>query len=349
MNASTGEPTNDGFAVVTRKKKTRKNQKYLVKVKTTADHLEQLEVFRHELSTSAIFQEVQKSLVLSGALVEEKLGSEDGSSSQQITTSQSCLITGLRCLALGSPTESPIAMYQLALLQLILELLKLPAEAVSMYDPVFSDADLSLFGELGYRVSETYPITSELDQISNQLANTTIRDPVDPTPSTASASAGTSPEPGVLVYMIHSPPSLTESILSTLSASEPGVRKSDYRLFIGNILPNYANHLLAADLESKYPEINRAINSCEFVNCNTAGMGLNDKAAKGWLTNIEQRHNHDKDDDLQTKDNAKQELEDAEGQRLEKKWVIYEIIEKLSKDKPWSTAFNDTAVYWTRQ
>lgn len=54
----------------------------------------------------------------------------------------------IRCLALGSPTTSRSALYQLALLAELLEVYA--AEYVSLYDPVFDENDTALFRAMGY-------------------------------------------------------------------------------------------------------------------------------------------------------------------------------------------------------
>lgn len=60
----------------------------------------------------------------------------------------------LRCLALGSPQESTPALYQLALVILLSNLLNIPQ--VSLYDPVFNNYDLKLFDSLNFTVSESF-------------------------------------------------------------------------------------------------------------------------------------------------------------------------------------------------
>uniref|UniRef100_A0A0W0F970 SRR1-like domain-containing protein n=1 Tax=Moniliophthora roreri TaxID=221103 RepID=A0A0W0F970_MONRR len=63
--------------------------------------------------------------------------------------------SGLICLGLGSPASSAVSRAQLAALIDLLETLdiaKSPSK-VSIYDPVFTDEDNTLFGELGFRIS----------------------------------------------------------------------------------------------------------------------------------------------------------------------------------------------------
>ena len=58
----------------------------------------------------------------------------------------------VRCIGLGSPTSSTAAVYQLALLQLIVD--TGDDTVVSLWDPVFSREDTELFTQLGYVVEE---------------------------------------------------------------------------------------------------------------------------------------------------------------------------------------------------
>ncbi len=58
----------------------------------------------------------------------------------------------VRCIGLGSPTSSAAAMYQLALLQLIVD--TGDDTVVSLWDPVFSTEDTELFTQLGHVVEE---------------------------------------------------------------------------------------------------------------------------------------------------------------------------------------------------
>ncbi|VVT51083.1 uncharacterized protein SAPINGB_P002978 [Magnusiomyces paraingens] len=145
--------------------------------------------------------------------------------SQQTTQSQTP-ISIVRCLALGSPTDSHNAMYQLALLGLLLNHLGLPSSSVSCWDPVFTPADLKLFDRLGYTVSQT--------------------DPEEPQIAKPNTSA-------TLYYVIHSPPLLTEKVLAR--ANESSLRT----VVIGNNLTTYTNHHSDAELSEKYPVLFKAI------------------------------------------------------------------------------------------
>lgn len=64
--------------------------------------------------------------------------------------------TAIRCLALGSPSDSPASVYQLAYLLEIAGHFEIPKDAVSLYDPVFAAADNALFDHYGLLVEETH-------------------------------------------------------------------------------------------------------------------------------------------------------------------------------------------------
>lgn len=63
--------------------------------------------------------------------------------------------THIRCLALGSPTEEFQALYQLALLDLLIKEFSIKTENISLYDPAFTDNDIQLFTELGFEVKSS--------------------------------------------------------------------------------------------------------------------------------------------------------------------------------------------------
>lgn len=67
--------------------------------------------------------------------------------------------TRIRCLALGSPSESKNAMYQLAYLKELVDVLEI--SETSLYDPVFNGTDAELFKLLNYTVDETYHPTDQ--------------------------------------------------------------------------------------------------------------------------------------------------------------------------------------------
>ncbi|AOA61497.1 Protein involved in microtubule-related processes [Komagataella phaffii CBS 7435] len=60
----------------------------------------------------------------------------------------------LRCVGLGSPTNSTAALYQLAFLLEIKD--SLGIELISAFDPVFEPKDVDLFAKLSIEVEETY-------------------------------------------------------------------------------------------------------------------------------------------------------------------------------------------------
>lgn len=300
----------DEFTVVSRKKKNRKNRKtFVVKEKTLEDHLQALEEFRQQLENSKVSKAITKALDMynteSTIPTEKEMKSESEISNNASPTNESDSrtthkdsnhtplassalssssalrpkLTSIRCLALGSPTSSSIALYQLALMQLIQAHLNISNTEISMWDPLFSDMDTEMFSTLGYKTEEEYDNSTK-----------------DSTKST-------------LVYMIHSPPSLTESIISTVAPLPPIVdsdsdskistspiqtRSSSYTVFIGNHLPNYSLHHLAADLAAKYPTISRALSP--------------------------------KEDGL--------------------RWQMVEIEDSESKGEEWVWAVNDLSVYW---
>lgn len=68
--------------------------------------------------------------------------------------------TRIRCLALGSPSESKNAMYQLAYLKEVVDVLAI--DDVSLYDPVFNPVDKELFRTMNYAVEELYTPTDQL-------------------------------------------------------------------------------------------------------------------------------------------------------------------------------------------
>lgn len=65
-------------------------------------------------------------------------------------------ISKIRCVALGSPSQEEPALYQLALLLLIVEENSIKSQNVSVYDPVFTQLDIDFFKSLNFEVSEDY-------------------------------------------------------------------------------------------------------------------------------------------------------------------------------------------------
>lgn len=64
--------------------------------------------------------------------------------------------THVRCLALGSPTTEFQALYQLALLKIVVENCHIDPENVSCYDPAFTDGDNEILSSLNFTVNEHY-------------------------------------------------------------------------------------------------------------------------------------------------------------------------------------------------
>lgn len=58
----------------------------------------------------------------------------------------------IRCLALGSPCEEFQALYQLALLELLIDEFNILPNFVSIYDPAFTEKDESMFKDNGFIV-----------------------------------------------------------------------------------------------------------------------------------------------------------------------------------------------------
>ncbi|ONH67092.1 SRR1-like protein BER1 [Cyberlindnera fabianii] len=63
--------------------------------------------------------------------------------------------TNIRCLALGSPCRETNALYQLALLNIVVK--RLSVKSVSMFDPVSTPLDIAYFDESGYSHEEADP------------------------------------------------------------------------------------------------------------------------------------------------------------------------------------------------
>lgn len=69
---------------------------------------------------------------------------------------QGVTFTKIRCLALGSPSQEQAALYQFALLQLIIEDFEIKNTEVSLYDPVFNELDNLFITSFDYKVKEEY-------------------------------------------------------------------------------------------------------------------------------------------------------------------------------------------------
>lgn len=70
---------------------------------------------------------------------------------------EACSITHVRCLALGSPSDSNAALYQLAFLMVVCDHFKIPPKNVSLYDPVFNELDNKFLASLEVGISEEDP------------------------------------------------------------------------------------------------------------------------------------------------------------------------------------------------
>lgn len=64
--------------------------------------------------------------------------------------------TKIRCVALGSPSQEEPALFQLALLLLIIEKYGVQCDQVSLYDPVFTVLDNEFLKSLKFEVKEEY-------------------------------------------------------------------------------------------------------------------------------------------------------------------------------------------------
>jgi hypothetical protein len=156
--------------------------------------------------------------------------------------------------------------------------------AVTAYDPVFSQDDLELFGALGIKVSEDHGF------VGDTITTTTT-----------------------IVYSIHAPPFLTESVLA---ATTPSSSNSAHYVYIGNILENYGTHLSNAELRTRYPLIDAAVLSSPFPSSGPAAR------------------NH-----------QQQSTADAETAAAVP-WTWFPVPDALSANEPWMTAVNDLCVYW---
>ncbi|SCV04675.1 LANO_0G11672g1_1 [Lachancea nothofagi CBS 11611] len=135
-------------------------------------------------------------------------------------------ISKIRCLAIGSFNEEFAALYQLALLLELVELLGEDKECplrVSVYDPVFTDADKKFIETLGtsWSVDEKSPWDSEDDS-------------------------------KVLFFLPHAPLDLTERIVI---AEEP-------RILLANHIVKHVDRYTKLQLFQKYPvlaKLNQAL------------------------------------------------------------------------------------------
>lgn len=287
----------DGFVPVKQSKRRQNRYKNLkFTPKTVDDHISDLEAKALSLASSKFYSS------LSAILDNESIPIEANKTIH------------IRCLALGSPTDSLNAMFQLALLNLIVDKLGIARERVTMWDPVFQSMDKDLFEKLGYCIKE------EEDESLFEDSNNVI-----------------------LYYMIHSPPFLTEKILKqhvqlrNKETPDPGTTESGEKtltkdkekslgktrefIVIGNNLVTYSNHLSDSDLEEKYPHILGAINQ---VDISRQFSSLKIK-------------------------NKKQAIIDVSTVALTNQLDYHEIPDSISRHEDWMTAVNDLAVYWCKR
>jgi len=102
-------------------------------------------------------QKVPRSALALLQYVREELGQDEWGKECQRIVKECLSIASLAspqvlCLGLGSPSTSVNARVQLALLLDVCDYLKVDREHVSVYDPVFTAEDASLFGELRIRL-----------------------------------------------------------------------------------------------------------------------------------------------------------------------------------------------------
>lgn len=71
-------------------------------------------------------------------------------------------IKHIRCLALGSPSESNAALYQLAILEIIGQ--HFQCRSISVYDPVFTELDKKLFDKYEYMVTDDEELVKDIEK-----------------------------------------------------------------------------------------------------------------------------------------------------------------------------------------
>ncbi|SCU90151.1 LAME_0E07272g1_1 [Lachancea meyersii CBS 8951] len=128
-------------------------------------------------------------------------------------------IRQIRCLAIGSFFEEFAALYQLALLLELVDFLNANNETavkVSIYDPVFTDADKKFIADQG----ETWSIVEEISQNSESAI-------------------------GVLFFLPHAPLDLTENVLAL---EKP-------HILLANHVAKHVDRYTKAQLFNKYPKL----------------------------------------------------------------------------------------------
>lgn len=301
----------DGFTPVGPKRRSRRS-KYVVREKTVDDHLADLAEKAEALQYSAVFKAFTQPLEQLGLVgpATESVSEDKTAAPAETTSAPRNTVSAIRCLALGSPAHSANAMYQLAALQLLAAHYTVAPELVSCWDPAFTQEDQALFAKLGYIVSETDPT----------LPSAAV-DQIPPAEESPEQRAATDAAGIVLYYVVHAPPALKETILATNHDRHP----PRYAV-IGNDLTSYARPLSDAALAEKYPHIQRAVRDIE-------GPLL-----KPLLSKPRRKKT--------TPEEKTQEETKSEEKR---EWAFHPVAEKLLKNDPWMTAFNDLAVYWKRE
>lgn len=165
---------------------------------------------------------------------------------------------------------------------------------ITAYDPVFSDADRELFMALGIVVSEDHEFVSPASANTDLITKATF-------------------ETTTIVYSIHAPPFLTESVLAATNLSDSNTNGGSNFVYIGNVLENYGTHLSSNELRARYPLIDSAVSSSPFPFSVTTK-----KLTKNIATNL----------------------------TTATPWTWFPVPDTLSSNEPWMTAVNDLCVYW---
>lgn len=166
---------------------------------------------------------------------------------------------------------------------------------ITAYDPVFSDADRELFRALGIVVSEDHEFVSPASANTDVITKATV-------------------ETTTIVYSIHAPPFLTESVLAATNSSDSDTNGGLNFVYIGNVLENYGTHLSSNELRARYPLIDSAVSSSPFP----FPVTTTKKLAKHIATNL----------------------------TTATPWTWFPVPDTLSSNEPWMTAVNDLCVYW---
>lgn len=118
--------TQGGFTNVSSSRRKPSRNKYVFHEKTVDDHISDLKVKIDSIKQSKFYQTLYSHIKTLINGLEQSRHPESGK-----------FIRHFRCLALGSPTDSANAMYQLAIQELIITDLEIAPENVTCWDPVF--------------------------------------------------------------------------------------------------------------------------------------------------------------------------------------------------------------------